>query len=51
MKKIIKNEKEIDNIFDSIKELVINSRNRVYSVVNNGTFNLYWNIGKAIMKI
>ena len=42
---------EINNIFDNIKELVINSRNKVYNTVNTEMLNLYWNIGKAIMEI
>ena len=42
---------EINNIFDNIKELVISSRNRVYTTVNTEMLNLYWNIGKAIMEI
>lgn len=46
-KKLINNENEINNIFDNIKELVISSRNRVYSTVNTEMLNLYWNIGKA----
>ena len=49
--KLIKNEDEINNIFDNIKELVISSRNRVYTTVNTEMLNLYWNIGKAIMEI
>ena len=48
---LIYNEKEINNIFDNIKELVINSRNKVYQTVNTEMLNLYWNIGKAIMEI
>ena len=48
---LLKNDTEINNIFDNIKELVINSRNKVYSVVNTEMLNLYWNIGKAIMEI
>lgn len=49
--KLINNDNEINNIFDNIKELVINSRNKVYSVVNTEMLNLYWNIGKTIMEI
>ena len=45
------NENEVNNIFNNIKELVINSRNKVYSTVNTEMLNLYWNIGKAIMEI
>ena len=48
---LLRNDTEINNIFDNIKELVINSRNKVYSVVNTEMLNLYWNIGKAIMEI
>ena len=48
---LICNEKELNNIFDNIKELVINSRNKVYQTVNTEMLNLYWNIGKAIMEI
>ena len=48
---LIKNDYEINNTFDNIKELVINSRNRVYATVNTEMLNLYWNIGKAIMEI
>lgn len=48
---IINNDNEINNIFDNIKDLVINSRNKVYQTVNTEMLNLYWNIGKAIMEI
>ncbi len=48
---LINNDYEINNIFDNIKELVVNSRNRVYATVNTEMLNLYWNIGKAIMEI
>lgn len=49
--KLIKNDYEINNIFDNIKELVIYSKNKIYSTVNTEMLNLYWNIGKAIMEI
>lgn len=49
--KLINNENEINDIFDNIKELVISSRNRVYTTVNTEMLKLYWNIGKAIMEI
>lgn len=45
------NDNEINNIFDNIKDLVINSRNKVYQTVNTEMLNLYWNIGKVIMEI
>lgn len=48
---LINSDNEINNIFDNIKELVINSRNRVYATVNTEMLNLYWNIGKTIMEI
>jgi len=48
---LINHDNEINNIFDSIKDLVINSRNKVYQTVNTEMLNLYWNIGKAIMEI
>ena len=48
---LIKNDNEINNIFNNIKELVISSRNKVYSAVNTEMLSLYWNIGKAIMEI
>lgn len=48
---LIKNDNEINHIFDNIKELVISSKNKVYSAVNTEMLNLYWNIGKAIMEI
>ena len=48
---LINNDNEINNIFANIKDLVINSRNKVYQTVNTEMLNLYWNIGKAIMEI
>ncbi len=50
-KELIKDDIKINNIFDSIKELVISSRSKVYSTVNTEMLNLYWNIGKSIMEI
>ena len=48
---LINSDNEINSIFDSIKNLVINSRNKVYHTVNTEMLNLYWNIGKTIMEI
>ena len=48
---LINNDNDINNFFDNIKDLVINSRNKVYQTVNTEMLNLYWNIGKAIMEI
>ncbi len=42
---------QVDSAFDDIRELVINCRNKVYSVVNTEMLHLYWNIGYMIMKI
>lgn len=44
-------EENINPIFEEIKGLINNSRNRVYSAVNTEMLNLYWNIGKIIMEI
>ncbi|MEG1141748.1 MAG: PDDEXK nuclease domain-containing protein [Clostridia bacterium] len=41
----------INPLFEDIKRLVINSRNKVYYTINVEMINLYWNIGKAIMEI
>ncbi len=35
------NNKLINNVFDNIKDLVINSRNKVYQTVNTEMLNLY----------
>lgn len=51
MDTLINDEIIINNTFSSIKELVINSRNKVYSTVNTEMLSLYWNIGKIIMEI
>lgn len=48
---LIKNDDELNGLFKNIKELVVNSRNRVFTAVNTEMLNLYWNIGKAIMEI
>lgn len=48
---LINYDNEINHIFNDIKNLVINSRNKVYSVVNTEMLNLYWNIGASIMEI
>ena len=49
--KLMIREENVDLIFSEIKSLVIDSRNRVYSVVNTEMLHLYWNIGKIIMEI
>lgn len=41
---------EVDNLYNDIKILVEDSRNKVYKTVNTEMINLYWNIGKSIIK-
>ena len=48
---LINNDNEFNIFFNNIKDLVINSRNKVYQTVNIEMLNLYWNIGKSIMEI
>ena len=48
---LIKNNNDFNLFFNNIKDLVINSRNKVYQVVNVEMLNLYWNIGKSIIEI
>ena len=42
-------DENINPIFEKIKGLINNSRDRVYSAVNTEMLNLYWNIGKIIV--
>ena len=44
------NEKEVNNLYNNIKILIEESRNRVYKTVNTEMVNLYWNIGKMIVE-
>ena len=48
---IMNNDNEFNIFFNNIKDLVINSRNKVYQTVNTEMLSLYWNIGKAIVEI
>ena len=48
---IINNDNEFNNFVNNIKDLVINSRNKVYQTVNTEMLSLYWNIGRIIMEI
>jgi len=41
---------EVDNLYDKIRNLVEQSRDRVYKTVNTEMVNLYWNIGKMIVE-
>ena len=50
MKNEIIKDNEINNLYVNIKELIEESRNRVYKTVNIEMINLYWNIGKIIVK-
>ena len=44
-------DKELNCTFEEIKNMVISSRNKIYSTVNIEMLNLYWNIGKIIVEI
>lgn len=50
MEEEILNENEINVLYNNIKKLVEQSRNRVYKTVNTEMINLYWNIGKSIVE-
>lgn len=41
--------KEVDVLYNDIKKLVEESRNRVYKTVNIEMIKLYWNIGKLVV--
>lgn len=41
---------ETSELFDIIKNLIEQSKNRVYKTVNTEMINLYWNIGKIIVE-
>lgn len=43
-------EKEVESLYNGIKELVEQSRNKVYKTINTEMINLYWNIGKMIVE-
>lgn len=50
MKEIITvGDNEVNELFVNIKDLVNQSRNKVYKTVNTEMINLYWNIGKMIV--
>lgn len=42
--------KEADSLYINIKELVNQSKNNIYRVVNTEMLFLYWNIGKMIVE-
>lgn len=44
------NDNEVNELFIDIKDLIERSRNKVYKTINIEMINLYWNIGKIIVK-
>lgn len=48
---LIKNDSELNSIFDNIKNLIINSRNNIYNTVNAEMLHLHLDIGRIIMEI
>ena len=50
MSQKITKDNEVSNLYKDIKELVEQSRNRVYKTVNVEMINLYWNIGRMIVE-
>lgn len=49
-KKITIDDNEVNELFTNIKDLIEQSRNRIYKTVNTEMINLYWNIGKMIIE-
>ena len=47
---ILENEEKFNSIFEEIKGLVINSKNKIYTTINTEMLNLYWHIGKIIIE-
>ena len=41
--------KKVNSIFEEIKGLVINSKNKIYTTINTEMLNLYWHIGKIMI--
>lgn len=46
---VVLDDNEVNELFINIKDLVNQSRNKVYKAVNTEMINLYWNIGKMIV--
>ena len=46
---VVLDDNEVNELFINIKDLVNQSRNKVYKTVNTEMINLYWNIGKIIV--
>ena len=43
-------EYEVDNLYNNIKNIVEQSRNKVYKKINTEMINLHWNIGRIIVE-
>ena len=41
---------EVNKLYDDIKSLIDQSKNRICKTVNTEMINLYWNIGKIIVE-
>lgn len=50
MNEVIIKDDEINKLYDYIKSLIDQSKNRIYKTVNTEMINLYWNIGKVIVE-
>ena len=50
MNEIKLNNNETNELLTDIKNLIEQSKNRVYKTVNTEMINLYWNIGKMIVE-
>ena len=50
MSKIIIEDANVNKLYDDIKYLIEQSKNKVYKTVNTEMINLYWNIGKMIVE-
>ena len=48
---LLGNEEKFNSIFEEIKELVFNSKNKIYTTINTEMLNLYLHIGKIIIDI
>jgi len=50
MNEVIIKDDEINKLYDYIKSLIDQSKNRIYKTVNTEMINLYWNIGRIIVE-
>ena len=44
------NDEEINELYNDIKKLIDQSKNKIYKTINAEMINVYWNIGKMIVK-